>query len=187
MNPVIYFDELDKVSTGYKGDEITNVLIHLTDASQNDSFTDKYFTDIEMDLSRCLLVFSYNNEASINPILKDRMITIRTEAYRLDDKLIIAKKYLMKELAAQFGVGVDDIRFSDDILRYIIELKVDKEEGVRNFKRGMESIYSNLNLQVLLSPSENTFPIDVTRKMVDKYVIRSLVEDDRMKMASIYS
>jgi ATP-dependent Lon protease len=188
MNPVIYFDELDKVSSGYRGDEITNVLIHLTDSSQNDSFTDKYFTDVELDLSRCLLVFSYNNEACINPILKDRMITIRTEPYKLDDKMVIAKQYLMKELSAQFGIHVNDIVFSDQILRYIVDVKVDKEEGVRNFKRGLESIYSNLNLQVLLDPSNYQFPIHVTHKMVDKYIVNSKESsDDRMKMASIYS
>ncbi len=69
MNPVIYFDELDKISETTKGDEIVNLLIHLTDTSQNSQFTDKYLGNgINIDLSRAIFVFSFNDIEKINPI-----------------------------------------------------------------------------------------------------------------------
>ena len=61
MNPVIYFDELDKISETPKGDEITGILTHLTDVTQNDKFHDKFFSEIDFDLSKCLFIFSYND------------------------------------------------------------------------------------------------------------------------------
>ena len=61
MNPVIYFDELDKVSETHKGDEIIHFLTHLTDPSQNSEFQDRYFDGIKFDLSKAMIVFSYND------------------------------------------------------------------------------------------------------------------------------
>ena len=76
MNPVIYFDELDKVSETPKGEEIINLLIHMTDFSQNDHFMDKYYNDIPIDLSKALFIFSLNDVNRVNPILRDRMYMI---------------------------------------------------------------------------------------------------------------
>jgi hypothetical protein len=92
MNPVIYFDELDKVSETPKGEEITGILTHLTDTSQNNKFHDKYFAEIDFDLSRCLFIFSYNDESRVNPILRDRMYRIQTKGYSEKDKLIIVPR-----------------------------------------------------------------------------------------------
>jgi len=71
MNPVMYFDELDKVSTTPHGDEIVSMLIHMTDRSQNTQFHDRYFAGVDFDLSQCLFVFSFNDETKVHPILKD--------------------------------------------------------------------------------------------------------------------
>ena len=81
MNPIIYFDELDKISSTAKGEEITNLLIHMTDSSQNSHFQDKYYSGIDIDLSRCLFIFSYNNLEEINPILLDRMYNIKLDSF----------------------------------------------------------------------------------------------------------
>ena len=81
MNPVIYFDELDKVSDTPRGEEIIGILTHLTDTSQNSQYHDKYFSEISFDLSKCLFIFSYNDESKVNPILRDRMYRIMTKGY----------------------------------------------------------------------------------------------------------
>ena len=94
MNPVIYFDELDKISNTPKGEEIASVLTHLTDTTQNNQFHDKYFSEIELDLSKCLFIFSYNEEEKVNPILKDRMYRISTKGYAVKEKKTIVEKYL---------------------------------------------------------------------------------------------
>ena len=70
MNPIFYFDELDKIIKHLKGEEITNLLIHLTDDSQNNRFQDKYYSGIDIDLSRAIFVFSFNNIDQVNPILE---------------------------------------------------------------------------------------------------------------------
>ena len=189
MNPVIFFDELDKVSQSYRGDEITNILIHLTDSSQNDKFQDKYFTDVEFDLSRSLIIFSYNDEALINPILKDRMVTIKTESYKIEDKVIIANTYLLKDLLAQFNMHSRDISFPESVIKYIITNKTGDEEGVRNLRRALESVVSNVNLVMLLEPK--TFgeerPIVVSQSMVDKFVRDPASTELRSRISSMYS
>jgi ATP-dependent Lon protease len=171
MNPVVYFDELDKVSSTYRGEEITNILVHITDMTQNDKYQDKYFTDIDFDLSRCLMIFSYNDETAINPILKDRMVKIKTDGYNIDDKIAIAHNYLIKEIMEQFKFKEGDILFSNDIIRYIINNKIEEEEGVRNLKRALESIVSNINLNHILSIHDATLPINVTENLVNQYVL----------------
>jgi ATP-dependent Lon protease len=171
MNPVVYFDELDKVSSTYRGEEITNILVHITDMTQNDKYQDKYFTDIDFDLSRCLMIFSYNDETAINPILKDRMVKIKTDGYNIDDKIAIAHNYLIKEIMEQFKFKEGDILFSNDIIRYIINNKIEEEEGVRNLKRALESIVSNINLNHILSIHDAMLPINVTENLVNQYVL----------------
>jgi len=81
MNPVFFFDELDKVSDTPRGEEIIGILTHLTDTTQNSKFHDKYFSELDFDLSRCLFIFSYNDESKINPILLDRMYRVQTNGY----------------------------------------------------------------------------------------------------------
>jgi ATP-dependent Lon protease len=78
MNPIIYFDELDKISQDSQGEEISNLLCHLTDPSQNRLFEDKYFSGIPIDLSKVMFIFAFNDESKLNPILKDRISIIRT-------------------------------------------------------------------------------------------------------------
>ena len=73
-------------------------MIHLTDSSQNSQFSDKYFNGIPLDLSKSLFIFSYNDKTKINPILLDRLICIKTDDFKTEDKIEIAKNYLLKEI-----------------------------------------------------------------------------------------
>lgn len=170
MNPVFYFDELDKISNTYRGDEIVNTLIHMTDSSQNEKFTDRYFEELDLDLSKSLIIFSYNDESLINPILKDRMITIRVDGYKADEKVIIAKDYLIPELLQQYGIKKDDIIFTNEILQYIIN-KTEEEDGVRNLKRNINNIISWINM-IRYIPKDDlnvSFPYKVTMNFCNKY------------------
>jgi ATP-dependent Lon protease len=145
MNPIIYFDELDKVSDTPKGEEINNLLIHLTDGSQNDRFQDKYFTGIDLDLSRCLFIFSHNNNEKVNPILRDRMYTIQVEGFNVKEKLVIAEQYLIQ--AALHEVNLfEKIGISKEILTHIIERFTGSEKGVRELKRCIQTIVSKMNM-----------------------------------------
>lgn len=175
-NPVLYFDELDKVSDTAKGKEIINVLIHLTDPSQNTHFNDKYFADVSFDLSKCLIVFTYNNPHMIDPILKDRMITIQTKDYTIQDKIEIASEHLLPSISQQFGLHNKRLVLDQDVTRYIVN-RIENEAGVRNLKRALESIVSNINLYTLLSKEHSEGDIVINRDVVDNYVKSSQRDD----------
>ena len=145
MNPIIYFDELDKVSETPKGDEIMNILIHLTDGSQNDRFQDKYFTGVDLDLNRCLFIFSHNNHEKVNPILRDRMYNIAVKGFTIKEKLLIAENYLLTDALKEAGL-YEKISISKDILKFVIENYTGGEAGVRELKRCIQTIVGKINL-----------------------------------------
>jgi ATP-dependent Lon protease len=171
MNPIIFFDELDKVSATNRGDEIIGILTHLTDSVQNEKFNDKYFGELDLDLSKCLIIFSYNDEHLINPILRDRMITIKVKGYDLKDKLHIAKDYLIPDILKQYNLTKNDITFTDEIITKIIQ-RIKEEEGVRNLRRGIESIVSWMNMYRYVPPTDGAiaFPVTITSDHVNKYI-----------------
>jgi len=192
MNPVIYFDELDKISETPKGEEIIGILTHLTDTSQNSQFHDKYFAEIDFDLSKCLFIFSYNDPLKVNPILMDRMYKIKTSSYLVKEKIVIANQYLIPKIRYEVNFKEGDIVIPDATLNYIIENYTDKESGVRNLKRCIEIIYKKLNLYRLVKPGttlfekENTlvveFPFHVTTEVVNNLIKK---DDNGMSKSAI--
>jgi len=182
MNPIIYFDELDKVSDTPRGEEIIGILTHLTDTSQNSQFHDKYFTEVDFDLSKCLFIFSYNDESKVNPILRDRMYRIQTKGYESKEKIVIARNHLLPKIREQVNFTEEDIIIPDETIQYLASSKehTKGEDGVRNLKRCLEIIYTKLNLFRLTKPDENlfdkdmdlkvTFPFTVTPENVDKFI-----------------
>jgi ATP-dependent Lon protease len=196
MNPVIYFDELDKISDTPRGEEIIGILTHLTDTSQNSQFHDKYFSGIDFDLSKCLFIFSYNDESKVNPILKDRMYRIQTKGYDAKEKLIIAKDYLLPKIREQVSFTADEVIIPDETIQYIVSNKAltKDESGVRNLKRCLEIIHTKLNLFRLVKPDtslfnkdmnlEVSFPMTVTKNVVD--ILIKNEEHQNQSMLAMY-
>ena len=177
MNPIFYFDELDKVSETQKGDEIIHLLTHLTDTSQNDRFQDNYFSGVNLDLSKALFIFSFNDENKIDKILKDRMHVIHTRGFKTTDKIHITNDYLLPELLNTYKYH-DNITFDDKIIECIIENYTQKEEGVRNLKRCLENIVSKVNMYELLYDDINKCcSIDLDYK-IDDFCIPYIVKKD---------
>lgn len=169
MNPVLFFDELDKISESKKGEELVNLLIHLTDPTQNDRFNDKFFMDVELDLSRCLCIFSYNDENKISPILRDRMVRVRTEGYSIKDKQAIAKGHLLPGILKQFGLEPGAVSIEDDAISRIVDV-VEEEYGVRNLKRGLHDVVSSINYDRFIRKDAPDFPVKVVADQVEEYV-----------------
>ena len=163
MNPVIYFDELDKISDTPKGEEIVGILTHLTDTSQNSEFHDKYFSEVSFDLSKCLFIFSYNDESKVNPILKDRMYRIQTKGYEANEKVIISRKYLLPKIREQVNFKEEDVIIPDETIKHIVgnEAMTKSESGVRNLKRCLEIIHTKLNLFRLMKKDTPLFDKDI--------------------------
>ncbi len=184
MNPILYFDELDKISTSHHGEEVANFLVHLTDFSQNYKFQDHYFADIDLDLSKCIILFSYNHEELVNPILKDRMITIKVNGYNMKDKITLAQEHILPKILEEFGFSKGDLLFEDNIIEYMIN-KVDNEEGARNMKRGLEEIVGSLNYKKLLA-KVTEFPLKVTKNIVDELLITNKKKSENTSNHMMY-
>ena len=109
MNPILLFDELDKISNTESGREIIGILTHLTDSTQNDEFYDKYFEGVALDLSKALMVFTFNDRSKIDPILLDRMTVIKTQSLSLNDKKIVTRKHLIPQITKLMDIHPSEI------------------------------------------------------------------------------
>ncbi len=171
MNPIIYFDELDKVSEGPRGEEIINLLIHLIDPVQNKLFRDKYFYDIDLDLSKVTFIFSFNEPSKINYILRDRITMIETKYLTNDMKLHIASNYLLKDICKDVGIKETDVIISEEILSDIIN-NYTNEGGVRRLKEHLYKIIRELNKANLTKSKIGDelikFPINVSKEIYNE-------------------
>jgi len=185
MNPIIFMDELDKISSTHDGIDIQNVLIHLTDPVQNTSFQDKYFAGINIDLSKVIFVFAFNDINLISPILKDRINIFHVPDPSLESKVVIGKNYLVREISPNVGFKETDIVFSDDIVRYIIKTHCKGDKGVRGLKKCIETIILKINTARFLGSrlkykqlKDINFPLTLTEKMVNELIPVEKSPDD---------
>lgn len=160
MNPIIYIDELDKVSKTEHGREIIGILTHLTDPAQNEHFNDKYFSGVPLDLSRAIFVFSYNDASLIDPILRDRITEIKLSPIYTEEKLVIAREYLLPELLAQIGWRSGSVCVPDDVIAYVIE-HYTYESGVRKLKECLSELLLELNVLVMENAYTLPYTLDV--------------------------
>jgi len=146
MNPVLYFDELDKISGTPHGEEIASMLIHLTDRSQNSQFHDRYFSGVDLDVSQCLFVFSFNDINLVNPILRDRMQVIHCGGYSQKEKQTILEQYVWPDLLKRLRFSSEDILLTSESSKFLISEYSSKEEGVRTLIRTAEMLVTRLNM-----------------------------------------
>ena len=151
------------------------MLTHLTDPSQNSLFQDNYYPGVNIDLSKVLFIFSFNDESKINRILKDRMYVINTKGFNTKEKIKICREYVLPELYDTYLFKQEDIIISNEILEYIIEKYTNKEEGVRNFKRCVEGIISKINIYYLTG---ETNEINLNFKIKDFKLPYTINKDD---------
>jgi ATP-dependent Lon protease len=197
-NPIILFDELDKVSETHHGKEIIGNLIHLTDSTSNNKYNyDKYFSGLEFDLSNVLFIFTYNDASKVDKILADRLFKIRVENYTFKEKLEIATNHLIKTVLDQYKFTDNDISFDEDTIYYIVESSK-SDQGMRDIKRKFEIIVSRINTLLLTDESENiirlkykslynyykALPVKVLKSHVDILLSESISNDSDDKFAS---
>tara|TARA_A100001015_G_scaffold230273_1_gene260512 strand:+ start:4091 stop:7369 length:3279 start_codon:yes stop_codon:yes gene_type:complete len=163
LNPIIFIDELDKVSKTEQGKEIIGILTHLVDTTQNESFEDKYFSGIEINLSKALFVFSYNDASLIDKILLDRIHRIKFNHLSIIDKLEVVHKFILPEITTKLNIkGI--IKIDDEIIKFIINTYT-YESGVRKLKQILFEIYSEINLQ-LMDLKDTQLPIVLTKENI---------------------
>ena len=145
MNPIIFFDELDKLSDTKAGEELASILIHITDPTQNNSFSDKYFSGIDFDLSKSFLIFSFNDPNKIHPILRDRITIVNLDGFNPIQKISIAEKFSIDKICKNVGFDKNKIILSEDTIRTIISTYC-PEKGVRKLEKCLEALIMKLNL-----------------------------------------
>jgi len=158
MSMVLMFDELDKISATPKGEEVQNLLVHLTDPVQNSEFEDKYLSGIPLDLSKILFSFSANDLGKIDRVLMDRMVVINLEGYSKKDKMAIAQNFLLpaalKEVALEEKVSI-----SPEVLEHIMTEYASEEKGVRELKRCIEAVTQKINMLRIFNTKDLPFHI----------------------------
>lgn len=171
MNPIIFIDELDKISKTENGKELIGILTHLIDSSQNDKFQDKYFNGIDIDVSKVLFIFSYNDVNIIDRILLDRIHRIKFERLTIIDKIEITKKHLLKEIETKLGMK-NNVQIDDETIRFVVN-RYTNESGVRKLKEILYEIYSQINLEILENSFElESLPIVLTKDNIEKNYLK---------------
>ena len=190
MNPILFFDELDKISETKDGKDIENLLIHLTDPVQNYDFNDKYFSGFPIDISKSLIIFSFNDIDNISPILRDRLHIINIPSPSPKDKINIAQKYFVKEFVDNFKLN-NELTFTDDIVKHIVDRYTNEESGVRRLKRCIETICMKVNTSKLLgsclkdmnlstSKLNITLPLTLTKEHIDTLLHVKETKNDKI-------
>ena len=178
MNPIIFMDELDKVDT-QKSMSVFNKLIEVTDFSQNHEIEDHYFgSNIKLDMSQCIFIFSLNEIRLVSPILRDRLEVITVQGFQREDKIKIAKNFLVPQMLSEYK---EQYNFTEDLIKHII-MRVSTEQGVRNLKRALDKIIRKLNVLQYYNNKKLSYKMKkfnketlvLTNRLVDK-----LLKDDR--------
>lgn len=171
-NPVFILDEIDKVSSDYRGDP-SSALLEVLDPEQNSSFTDNYL-EVEYDLSKVLFVATANSLDTIHPALRDRMEIIEMTGYTIEEKLQIAKRYLVPKQRKDHGLKATDIKIDDLALQKVIE-GYTRESGVRNLEQKVGTVVRKIAKSVAM---EQEYPRTIKADLIEKYLGAEIFDKD---------
>jgi ATP-dependent Lon protease len=163
-NPVFILDEIDKVSSDFRGDP-SSALLEVLDPEQNNAFVDNYL-ELDYDLSKVLFIATANSMDTIHPALRDRMEIIEINGYTLEEKIEIAKKHLIPKQKKEHGLKSTDVQLESKALVKIVD-EYTRESGVRNLERKIGAVIRQIAKAIAM---EEEYPKKVTEKDVVKYL-----------------
>ncbi len=181
MNPIFFIDELDKISKTEQGKEIIGVLTHIIDSTQNMHFQDRFFSGIDLDISKALFIFSYNDVSCIDRILLDRIHRVKFNHLSIKDKKIIVKKHILPKICKSMNL-TNCINISDEVVEFIIS-NYTYESGVRKLKELLFEIIGEINLELINQEINYEFPVNIT---IDNVKNKYLKEHTPIIIQKIY-
>ena len=181
---ILYFDELDKACSKHGSvNEITSILIHLTDPNMNKTFQDRFFQGVDFPLDKVIMIFSYNDSKLIDPILLDRIKEIKVNPYTIFDKLDICNDFIIPEIQKNIGFNKNCVKFNKNIIELLID-NYTSEAGVRGIKRIIENIFLQLNLEKIYNKGIFKNKNKITLNKKDIYSLLSQPEIENTKIHS---
>ena len=187
MNPIIYFDEIDKISEN-KAVEIYGILTHILDEEQNSHFQDNYLSNVNIDLSKVFFVLAFNDITKIDKIVCDRLKIIYIDPPKLEDKITICSEKMIPEILKTIKIKDNlNIIIDKEVIEYIIVSKTQNEQGVRQLRKNIEKIANRINYDILLQNShhfkyESEKDIIITRSYVDLVLLSPDTNKDYLQM-----
>jgi ATP-dependent Lon protease len=187
MNPIIYFDEIDKISEN-KAIEIYGILTHILDEEQNNHFQDNYLSNVNIDLSKVFFVLAFNDITKIDKIVCDRLKIIYIDPPKLEDKITICSEKMIPEILKTIKIKDNlNIIIDKEVIEYIIVSKTQNEQGVRQLRKNIEKIANRINYDILLQNShhfkyESERDIIITRSYVDLVLLSPDTNKDYLQM-----
>lgn len=189
MNPIIYLDELDKISDS-KAREINGVLTHLLDEEQNNKFQDNYLSNIPLDLSKVFFVLSFNDISKVDEIVSDRMKILYIEKPTLEEKVLICREKVIPEIIDSMNFDFV-VQIDKEVIEYIVLHKCEAESGIRQLKKCIEKVLNKFNYDVLvnnvddlkLESDKETIIYIITKKYVDQTLF---VKNQEQPFLSMY-
>ena len=177
--PVFMIDEIDKLGQSYQGDP-SSALLEVLDPEQNIAFRDHYL-DLPYDLSHILFIATANTLDTIPRPLLDRMEIIRLSGYITDEKIEIARKYLIPKSMKKHGIEKGQLVFNKTALRSIVDGYA-REAGVRTFEKAIDKINRKVARKIVTGDVE--FPIRVTKDTLEEYLKKPYFPDEDIKKAT---
>jgi ATP-dependent Lon protease len=171
-NPVFILDEIDKVSTDFRGDP-SSALLEVLDPEQNSTFYDNY-VEMDFDLSNVMFIATANSLSSIQPALLDRMEIIEVNGYTIEEKIEIAKKHLVPKQREAHGLTIKDVVIKNDVLEKIIE-DYTRESGVRSLEKKIGSVVRGVAKNIAM---EEPYNPQVNKNEVEKILGAPIFDKD---------
>jgi ATP-dependent Lon protease len=180
-NPVILLDEVDKLGNSLRGLSVQHALLHILDPVQNTSFQDSYLNDFNHDISKVWFVLSMNDDAHLDPALKDRLHIVDIEEYTEHEKLEILTRYTLPDVLVEKGLQKDSIVLDKDASFWLIHTYCTKDSGMRELEKITRDMVSKISLWETITdeqrktlsytvPKFNTYPYHVTKDTVEKII-----------------
>jgi ATP-dependent Lon protease len=174
MNPIIFLDEIDKISEN-KFNELNGVFTHMLDEEQNCVFQDNYLSNIPIDLSQVLFVIALNDITKLDEIVKDRMKIIYIKKPTLEEKVKICQEKILPEIINTINFKDACINIDKEVIEYIALHKCESESGVRKLKKTLEKVLNTINYDILIANTDKLYPVQ-TNKITTYNVTCSYVD-----------